>query len=245
MFKLVTASFCVAPRCILIALAFSVFLLPANRVQAFRFGSTYDVVFNAFVVGPDGESGVEGHVMNNLVFDGLPDMLPLNSAFPVSIGGYDLQTMEVMSLMSESEAARPGMVEPIKILIESLDGGDLVMNEFQEGAFGRVSLSITDLVWDHGDQSEAVLKNLSLRLIDASGNERFTETAGAISGAGTLLSPWRVYYSLDSQEFGENIQKVEVSFDAIVVPEPLALPFLACGIAGLLASRRRTFGRIS
>jgi len=200
-----------------------------DNVNAFMYGSSYDVMLNAFVEGPDGEPGLEGHLNSLSILDERADPLPMNFGVPIDLIGKDLQTTEDMTVN--------GMRSETSIWISAQDGGRIVQNPLLEGSFGRVSISVSRLRMPENGSGPDVLEDVQVYLYDAAGNRRQSTEELYISGTGSVLEPIRMITSIVSSEFGQDTEVVEIAFQ--VVPEPNA--GFAFGLVGLilLAMRRR------
>lgn len=198
--------------------------------DAFIVGSNYDVMLNAFVHAPDGEMGMEGHFSTMSVMDGAPDVLPMNFPIPGDLTGPDLETIEKFALDGDPDYG------PSKIFIYSPNGGPVVANELLEGDFGRVTMSISKLQLADLDRDNGETISPEVYLYDSLGERRLSTEPIYVTGDGSALEPWRVITSIQSEEFGEDTERVEFVFN--VVPEPSSWLLALVGIAGLIRRRR-------
>ncbi len=217
---------------LLVAGLVTAFWMP-NTAWGFAVGGNYDLTFNAFVSGPGNTPALEGHFASDLVFDGRHDDLPMNFPTPADLDGKDLTVLELMENMGEARGAMPA----VDFYIQAVDGGPLVVNEFLPGSFGRVTVSLANLLWADGWQGPGSLKPPMLQAIDAFGTTRNLDADVHVSGDGQMHSPWRILATMPGSEFGAETETLRLFVET--VPEPIGSASLAIACLWVWTHRRR------
>ena len=200
---------------LIFALIFCGWSGPVSRSHAFTVGSDYEMLLNAFVMADDGTAGVEGHFAQGLNFDGQPSRLPLNRPYPRTLEGNELVVIEAMR-------AHRGFSEAQWHIVAG-DGGNIVHNPFQASTFGRVTLSLGDLLWQDGTEATGWMGKPWLQVADSQGVFRAVNVPGVVSGKGTGTSPWRVQFTVPATEFGERTAQLRIGVSVRPIPEPAGM----------------------
>ena len=211
-------------------LAIACVLVSTNPAQAFTVGSSYDLLFNAFVQTDDGGQGLEGHSGRMLLMDGDPDFLPLTTAVPSGIDGNTLVTME--QLFSEDINLR----NRASISIVAEEGGRLVENPLMDDSFGLVTIVMSRILWQDGLTGVGELLDPQV-LLHEGDMTRVSSAPIYVTGTGDLADPWRLITSIPGDEFGDTTDRVEIVFDTI--PEPSSVGLLLAGSLLMVGLRRR------
>lgn len=226
-----TRRYCLArPFAAATILAVACALLPGNTAQAFTVGSSYDLLFNAFVETDNGGQGLEGHSSRMLMMDGDPDYLPLTSAVPSDITGNTLVTME--QLYSENIL----MHNRASISIVAENAGRLVENPLMDDSFGLVTIVMSRILWQDGTTGVGELLDPHV-LLHEGDETRMSSAPIYVTGTGDSDDPWRLITSIPGDEFGEMTDRVEIVFDT--VPEPSTAGLMLAGLMLCIVGLRR------